>query len=145
MSQSIFPGPIAPENNPPINPQYFQPSDFKISAISLGTTTTVTTSVNHNYVVGQNIRLLIPSTYGSRGLNERQGLVISIPAANQVIVNIDSSGITPFIASPSYGPTPPQIIAIGDQNSGEISSSGRTTDSSITGPTIPGTFINISP
>lgn len=140
-----FPGPIAPESNPPINPQYFQPSDFYISALTLGATTTVTTSVDHNYVIGQNVRLLIPSTYGASGLSGQQGLVISIPAADQVVVTINSQGISPFVASPLYGPTPPQIIAIGDQNSGEISLNGRTTDSSITGPTIPGTFINISP
>jgi hypothetical protein len=141
MSHNIAPGPIAPYNNPPINPQYFQPSVFIISAISLGSLTTVTTTVNNNYVVGQLCRLLIPDQYGSRGLNEAEGIVINIPAPNQVTLNIYSVGVNPFIANPSYGPTKPQILAIGDYNSGIISATGP----SIPSTTIPGAFINISP
>jgi hypothetical protein len=134
-------GPYAPYNNVPIEPQYFQPSRFVISAITLGKTTTVTTSVNHNYVVGQEVRLLIPSYYGSFQLNEQTGLVTSIPAVNQVVLNINSIGSNAFIPSPSYGPTPPQIIAIGEINSGQINSSGRVNNITY----IPGSFINISP
>lgn len=134
-------GPIAPENNPPINPQYYQPSVFDISAIALGTSTTVTTSVNHNYVIGQLVKLLIPFTYGSVQLNGQEGYVITIPAANQVVVNIDSTRANSFIASPTYGPTPPQIIAVGDINSGQISSSGNVQINTY----IPGSFRDISP
>jgi hypothetical protein len=135
-------GPIAPENNPPINPQYYQPSVFDITAIALGVNTTVTTSVAHNYVIGQNVRLLIPAAYGSIQLNEQQGLVIAIPATNQVVLNINSAqNVDPFIAMPAYGPTPPQIAAIGDQNSGTINTTGRSN----TGTFIPGSFIDISP
>ena len=145
MSNPFVTGPIAPESNPPINPQYFEPSQFFITAITLGNTTTVTTSVDHNYIVGQTVRLLIPFNYGSYQLNEQQGQVISIPAADQVVINIDSVNSNLFNANPSFGTTLPQIIAIGDVNSGIISSGGRVTDNSITGPTIPGSFINISP
>jgi hypothetical protein len=141
MSQSPFPGPIAPENNPPINPQYYQPSVFDISAISLGSTTTVTTSVNHNYVIGQNTRLLIPFFYGSTQLNQAQGLVIAIPTLNQVVLNINSIGANAFIASPSQTTQKAQIVAIGDQNSGSINVTGRSN----TGTYIPGAFIDISP
>lgn len=134
-------GPQAPERNPPINPQFYQPSIFNISALALGVNTLVTTSVNHNYVLGQNVRLLIPNTYGSFQLSEQQGLVISIPAPNQVLVNINSVGADTFIPSPAYGPTKPQIVAIGDVNSGPINASGRQN----TGTFIQGSFINISP
>jgi hypothetical protein len=138
---SPFPGPTAPESNPPINPQYYQPSLFYISAISEGTVTTVTTSVNHNYVIGQLVRLLIPFNYGAQQLNERQGYVIGIPAANEVVLNIDSTKADAFIPSPTYGPTPPQIAAIGEVNSGQISSTGNVQINTY----IPGSFINISP
>lgn len=141
MSQSPFPGPIAPENNPPITPQYYQPSVFDISAISLGVTTTVTTSVDHNYVIGQNTRLLIPFFFGLTELNGQQGLVIAIPAADQVVLNINSSNANAFVAAPSQTTQKAQIIAIGDQNSGQINSLGRMQN----GTTIPGSFINISP
>jgi len=140
MSFSPFPGPIAPENNPPINPQYYQPSVFVISDITLGQNTTITTSVDHNYVVGQNVRLLVPPTYGTYQLSELSGYVISIPAADEVVVNINSTNMNAFIPTPAYGPTPPQIVAIGDVNTGQINT-GRSGN-----PTyIPGSFIDISP
>ena len=140
MSGYPFPGPIAPENNPPINPQYFQPSRFVISAISTGITTTVTTSVDHNYVIGQEIRLLIPPSFGSYPLSMQTGFVLSIPGLNEVVVNINSQYANPFNPS-GFGNTPPQIIAIGDINSGIISQNGRVLNST----NIPGAFINISP
>lgn len=137
--------PIPPYANVPINAQYFQPRVFVISGISFGATTTVTTSSNHNYVIGQQIRLLFPSKYGCQQLNEQVGNVISIPSLNQIVVNINSIGTNPFISSPNFLPnqsqTQPQIVAIGDVNSGLISSTGR----SLPTTTIPGSFINISP
>jgi len=146
MSFSPFPGPIAPENNPAIMPQYYQPSRFVISAISLGQTTTITTSVDHNYVIGQQVRIIIPPTYGTRELNEQDPYVIAIPSANQVTVNVVSQNYFPFIASPAYGPTPPAILAIGDINTGIISTTGRAQANNNNALTsIPGTFINISP
>lgn len=139
---SIFPGPQSPFQNPPIVPQYFQPSQFFISAISLGQTTIVTTTVDNNYVIGQLCRLLIPTQYGSIQLNEVQGYVISLPASNQVELAIDSSqNVDAFISSPIYGPTLPQIVAIGDINTGQISSTGNKNNLTY----IPGSFQNISP
>jgi hypothetical protein len=141
MSQSPFPGPIAPQNNPPINPQYYQPGLFFVSNISNGLTTTVTTSVNHNYVVGQQVRLLIPSFYGSQQLNQQVSYVIGIPENDQVVIPINSTNYNAFIPNPPFGPTPPQIIAVGDVNTGVINASGR----SQTGVFIPGSFLDISP
>lgn len=141
MSNPFFSGPNAPERNPPIHPEYYIPRVFDISAISSGTITTVTTSLNHNYVIGQNVRLLIPFFYGASPLNEQTGIVISIPAPNQVVLNLNSIGSNPFIASPSYVSTPAQIVAIGDVNSGAINAHGRCHTSTF----IPGSFIDISP
>lgn len=138
---TLISGPIAPESNPPINPQYYQPRSYNISALALGPTTTVTTTVNHDYVVGQLVRLLIAQPFGSFQLNEAQAYVISIPAPNQVIINLNSTQANPFIAMPSSSLTQPQIVAVGDINSGIINASGRSN----TGTTIPGAFIDISP
>lgn len=134
-------GPIAPERNPPIHPEYYQPRVYNISALTLGSTTTVTTSVDHDYVVGQLIRLLIPVTYGAYQISGQQGYVKSIPADNQVEVTINSQVCNAFVPSPTYGPTLPQIIAIGDCNQGYINPTGRSSSTT----TIPGAFINISP
>lgn len=131
--------PISAYQNVPIAPQFFQPSRFVISAITRGITTTVTTTVDQNYVVGQLIRFIIPPSFGIRQLNEQQGYVISIPAVNQVVVDIDSRFMDPFIASSAT--TKAQILAIGDTGNGTVNATGRRS----TGTTIPGSFINISP
>lgn len=145
MTNTVISYPIPAYANVPIEPQFYQPLVFIISAITLGETTTITTTLDMDYVIGQEVRLLLPSKYGSRGLNEQTGIVISIPAPNQVIIDIDSNGVDPFISSPTFLPfqskTPPQIVAIGDVNSGPINAMGRVNN----GTFIPGSFINISP
>ena len=138
---SYFGPPTPAYNNPPIEAQNFAPSRFVISNIAIGTTTTVTTSVPHNYVIGQLTRLIIPSTYGSYQLNEQTGYVIGVPTPTTVTLDLISQNVDPFIPSPIYGPIPPQILAIGDENSGLISSTGRVVPTT----TIPGSFTNISP
>src|SRR5271166_3802950 len=151
MSSNITFGPTAPENNPPIMPDFYLPRVFYIEAIALGATTLITTTLPHNYVIGQTIRLIIPPTYGSRSLNEQQGTVISIPAPNQVLTTINSMGADPFIAAPTYGPTLPQILPIGDINNGGINNTFSVGFSNLTTaiPTtivfIPGSFIDVSP
>lgn len=135
-------GPNAPERNPPIVPQYYAPSVYFITAISLGKTTTVTTATTNNYSIGGFVRIHIPPTYGSRQLNDQQGLVISIPNPNQVEVLIDSTLYDTFISSPTYGPTKPQICGIGDINTGAPDNPyGRMTNKL----SINGSFINTSP
>ncbi len=137
---SYFSGPTPPYNNPPIHPEYFEPSRFVISGVSLGQTTIVTTTENNNYVIGQLVRLIIPKTFGCVQLNEISGYVLSIPSSNQVELNIDSSrNVNAYTSSPAT--TKAQILAIGDTNTGIISSTGRN----IPTTNIPGSFINISP
>jgi hypothetical protein len=137
--QVPYPGPVPPYNNVPINSQYFKPSQFFISGITNGQTTTVTTTVDHNYVVGQLVRLIVPRFNAERELNEQSAYVISIPNPNQVELNIDSNSYNIFQTS-TY-PTQPQILAIGDVNSGLISNSGNVNVTT----TIAGSYQNISP
>lgn len=136
-----YSGPIAPENNPPIEPQFYQPSKFNISALTRGVTTTVTTDEDHNYVVGQLVRVLIPQPYGSYQISGQQGYVLSLPSSTQVVVTINSTQANAFIASPTDDSQNAQIISLGDINSGIQSSTGRN----IPTTNIPGAFINISP
>lgn len=135
-------GPIALYSNVPIEPQFFQPWAFVVTAITRGVTTIVTMTIpaitTLNYVVGQQIRLIIPPQFGCRQLNGQTGYVLSIPSATQVEVGINSLSSDPFVASTAT--TKPQIVAIGDNSSGPISTTGR-----VTSTVIPGSFINISP
>lgn len=137
--------PIPAYSNVPIQPQNFQPRRFQISAITRGLTTVVTTTADMDYVIGQLVRLIIPPTFGIRQLNEQQGYVIELVSATQVRLDIDSRGMDALTSSPAT--TKPQILAIGDVNTGYISSTGRSIRT-IDGNTqieIPGSFINISP
>lgn len=139
---SVLTYPIPAYQNLPIEPEFYQPSRFVISNISLGIKTLVTTSVNHNYVIGQECRLLIPSSFGCYQLNEVTGYVLSIPMSNQVELSINSlRNVDPFIASSDTYPSVAQIVAVGDLNSGQINSNGRIQNITY----IPGSFINISP
>jgi hypothetical protein len=136
-------GPSPAYNNPPIEPQNFQPSQFFISDITLGQTTIVTATTTMNYVIGQEVRLLIPSFFGTVQLNNVQGFVISLPSTSSVELNIDSSFATPFVPNPTLPPNNKslaQIISLGDINSGYQSTNGRN----VPLVSVPGAFINIS-
>ena len=131
--------PIPAYSNLPIEAQFYQPSRFVISGITMGQTTTVTTSIDHNYVVSQQVKLLIPTGDGATKLNGAFGYVLSVPTTTSVEVSIDSVGVNTFVAA---NPTQDaQIIAIGDINSGPTNASGRSNTQTY----IDGSFINISP
>ena len=132
-------GPIPPYSNVPIEPQNYNPSQFFISAITLGQTTIITTTENMNFPIGQLVRLIIPKGYGCTQLNEQIGYVISLPATNQVEVNIDSSMNIDSFISVSLSQQP-QIVPVGDINSGTINQNGPN----YSGIYIPGSFINVS-
>jgi len=137
---SAIVGPQPPFNNPVIAPQNFEPSNFEISALSLGVSSTVTTSVDHNFVLGQRVRIHIPKTYGTAQMNELDGTVTEIPSTASVIIDIDSTKFDAFIPSPSASISTPQISAIGDLNTqAALNSTGR-----LVNPSVEGSFKNIS-
>jgi len=139
-------GPIALYSNVPIHPEYFKPSRFQISAIALGATTIITVipdvypsaTINLNYVIGQQVRVLIPKGYGCQQINGLSAYVLSLPSSNQVEISINSNQFDAFM--PVSLTQLPQIVAIGNVNTGQINLSNKTML-----PFIPGSFINISP
>jgi hypothetical protein len=137
---TVISSPTPPYSNVPIQPQFYQPSQFFISNITLGNTTIVTTIDNMNYVIGQEVRLLIPANFGCFQLNGLSGFVISLPMSNQVEISINSNqNVNQFIATTNNTQSP-QIVSIGDVNNGSNNPSPFTTSTFI-----PGSFINISP
>lgn len=134
--------PIPLYQNVEIREEYYIPQRYVIDDITLGQTTTVTTDGNHDYVVGQQIRFLIPANFGSYQLNNVKGIVTSIPSPTQLVIDVDSSrNVDAFLTAATVTTSSPQIIAIGDVNSGAINNQGRTNNKTF----IPGSFINISP
>lgn len=140
MTGTVISYPIPLYANLPIETDDYQPSRFVISAVTLGTSTTITTTEEHNYAIGQLVRLLIPPTFGCRQLNEKTGYLLSIPSTTSFVLNIDSSrNVDAYIASSAI--TVAQTLGIGDINTGQINSSGRVNLKTY----IPGSYINISP
>lgn len=151
-------------------PYLYFPGETFISAITTGTTTTIDTTSAHNFVVGQEVAFRIPSQWGTVQLNSLPntltpgspvyGYVIAVTDYNTVVVNIDSSAFTAFNSNQTVASVPglsyPQIVAVGDVNTGgvQISSGsalypppyslpiGTTRVNTINGPAIQGAFVN---
>lgn len=151
-------------------PYLYQPGTAVISAITTGTTTTIDTTDAHNFVVGQEVAFRIPAPWGTIELNSLPntqipgspiyGYVIAVTDYNTVVVNIDSTGYTAFnsnqVASPYAGEQFPQIVAVGDVNTGGVQISagsalypppytmpiGTTKVNTINGPAIQGAYFN---
>lgn len=148
---------------------YFPGVNF-ISAVTTGTTTTITTTTNHQYVVGQEIAFRIPSQWGIIELNSLPntslpgspiyGYVTSITNATTFVCSINSTGFSAYTNNPTVASVPglsfPQVVAVGDVNSGGVAYSGgalypsptwnfsTTAISTINGPAISGAFVNNS-
>lgn len=134
-----YTGPIALYNNLPIDADFYIPNVFFIDDINRGATTTVTTTVDHNYVIGQLVRFVIPPANGIRQLNGQQGYVLEIPADDQAVIDINSIQYDAFITTSSSNQ--PQVLAIGNINSGQVNSSGNLNVITY----IRGSYRNISP
>lgn len=147
-------------------PFLYAPGVSFIEAITTGTTTTVVTTAPNNFVVGQEVGFHIPTSWGTVQLNENSnliipgspsyGYVISVTNSTTFVVNINSTGYTAFntnqtIASVKAGLSFPQVVAVGDVNTGGVAiSSGSVLYpspvvngvSTINGPAISGAFVN---
>lgn len=139
-------------------PDLYIPEMCYITAISTGTTTTITTSINHNFVVGQEVGFTIPSAWGMTQLDSAvylqssngipQQAYVTAVTANTLTVNINSTAFTAFAyptsATVALGLTFPQVWAIGDQNTGySLNSSGQVPYLGVTNGVIgiPGSFV----
>lgn len=102
-------------------PNTFSPYVSYIVALTTGTTTTVTTSAPHGLSVGDTVRLVIPSPWGTTQISGLQGQVTSVTNAITFVVAINSSSASAFAfpttAQAQAGVTWPQVIPFGDQAS----------------------------
>lgn len=139
------------------------------ATITTGTTTTITTTFDHNFEVGQEIAFHIPSSWGMSQLNSLPnptipgspiyGYVISVTDNLTFVCNINSTGYTAYNTNQTVasvpGLTTPTVLAVGDVNTGgNIIFSGsplypppRFPTSTnrvptINGPAIRGAFVN---
>jgi len=150
-------------------PFMYEPGVAYIEAISTGSSTTVTTTAPHNFVVGQEIAFRIPAAWGMIQLNSLPNsvtpgspiyaYVTSVTSNTVFVCNFNSVGFTAFNTNQTIASVPglqlPQVVAVGDVNSGGVlisagsplypspefpTSSNRIP--SINGPAIRGAFVN---
>ena len=74
----------------------FYPRDRTVCNVTVAAIPTVTTTVNHGYFVGQQVRFVVPPANGMVELNGLQATVISTPTLNTFTINISTLGFTPF-------------------------------------------------
>jgi hypothetical protein len=150
-------------------PFLYPPQLNVISALTLAATTTVATTMYHNFEIGQEVAFRIPFQWGTTQLNSLPntiipgspvyGYVVSITDNWTFVVNINSTSYTAFNTNPAtpniVGLTYPQVLAVGDVNTGGTSiysgsplypsplfptSTNRVP--TINGPAIKGAFVN---
>jgi len=127
-------------------PYLYAPGVSVISAITLGATTTIDTTSAHNFVVGQEVAIRIPTiagaptVWGPTELNSLPnniipgspiyGYVIAVTDYNTVVVNINSTSYTAFNVNLPFanvpGTTPAHIVAVGDVNTGGVQISANS-------------------
>jgi hypothetical protein len=146
-------------------PFLYAPGEAVITSITTGTTTTVVTTTPPSYYVGQEVALRIPPVWGTYQLNSLPnaalpgspiyGYVISVTNSTTFVLNINSTGYTAFNTNQPVNEVPgqsfPQIVAVGDVNTGgQIISAGSVLYpppqvngfNTINGPAIRGAFVN---
>lgn len=149
-------------------PFLYAPGVSIISAISTGSTTTITTTAPHNLVVGSEVAFRIPSAWGTTQLDSTvpgsttipgspiYGYVVSVTSSVIVVVNINSTSYSAYTSNPTVaqvkaGLSFPQMVAAGDVNTGGTAiSSGSVLYpppvvngvNTINGPAIQGAFVN---
>lgn len=129
-----------------------------------GNQTNIYTTNAYPFVVGQEVAFRIPALFGTVELNSLPNnvtpgspiyaYVTAIVGPNQFVVNVNSTNFTPFNLNPPFaaftGQSFPQVVAVGDVNSGGTPYSGGNLYPSpsvngvptINGPAISGAFIN---
>ena len=75
----------------------FNPALATIDAIQQAETPTVVTSFPHTFTVGQYLNFVIPAEYGMTQLNGKTGLIVEIPSASSVRINIDTTSFDAFV------------------------------------------------
>lgn len=146
-------------------PYLYAPGVSFVEAITTGTTTTVVTTAQNNFVVGQEIAFRIPTAWGTYQLNSLPnsvtpgspiyGYVVSVTNTTTFVCSIDSTGFTAFNTNQTVASVPglefPQVVAVGDVNTGGVQISAGSalypppvvnSINTINGPAIQGAFVN---
>lgn len=94
----------------------FYPARRNIVNITAANPAVITTAVNHGYVVGQAVRLYVPTVFG---MTQANGLLVNISAvtASTFTVNMDFSAFTAFVfpGAAAVPFTPAYVVPVGEE------------------------------
>ena len=115
--QLAVPGTTASWRLIPYNPIYY-PRMRMITNITsdVAGTATVTTSVPHEYTIGQEVRLNVFASSGMTEINGMIATVLSVPYPGEFTINIDTTSFTTFVfPTPTDLPcTVPNVVPLGE-------------------------------
>ena len=101
------------------NPTY-QPAMRLVSDITIGNNPTITTTIDHEYLVGLIVRLYVPALFGMIQVDQVTGSITSVPTSSSFILSIDTSGFDTFVVpdpEPWYLNKYALVVPIGEDNS----------------------------
>ena len=97
----------------------YKPAMRVIAGITQAPIATVTTTVDHGYLVGTIVRLDIAQTGGMLQANQKTGTILTVPTTTTFTININTTNYDAF-SVPSVWPPPyndSQVVPIGEDNS----------------------------
>ncbi len=123
----------------------YQPGIYNITNVSQAVQAVVSTTAKHNLSIGSRVGFRISNRWGMSNLNGLYATVLQVNTPQSFTLDLDTSGFMPFTTNVPVlyvpGLTFPQVVTVGDVNSGggipEVNSISVSN-----GPTIDGAFIN---
>lgn len=107
----------------PFSPRFYPRRRF-ITGITQAASAVVTMSVTHGYVVGEKVRLNVPTEFGMSQMDGLLGTITAVTTGgtNTITVDIDSTGFTAFAfpttAIAGAGITFAQVVPVGEAATG---------------------------
>lgn len=91
----------------------FNPALATIAALQQAELPFVVTSFPHTFITGQYVKFVIPEEYGMTQLNGISGLIIDIPTASSIQVDVNTSLFDAFVV-PAVPLQSAQVIPTGE-------------------------------
>ncbi len=90
-----------------------------IAGITNAFPSTVTTTINHQYIVGTIVRLDISLTGGMRQANQKTGTILTVPTPTTFTIDIDTTKFDAFSVPSQFPPgyNDSQVVPVGEISS----------------------------
>jgi len=116
----------------------FYPRSRYITAITQAAQAVVTLSVTHGYLVGQKVRMKVPTEFGMLEMNDLLGTIVAInTTTNTITLDINSTAMTVFAfptsAIAATGVSPAQVFPVGEDATYQSSFGDAVYNTSFTG------------